>query len=81
MGATTKLISTFLAAYILIVGAAVVLSDAVDLEDELKSDSFEDLGHIKVGPAVVEGKLRILQITDLHRFPKGGQRCVVDLRF
>jgi hypothetical protein len=37
----------------------------------VKSDSFEDLGNVVLGAPKMEGRLRILQITDLHRFPKG----------
>jgi hypothetical protein len=37
----------------------------------IDDDSFEDLGNVVLGAPRVEGRLRILQITDLHRFPKG----------
>jgi hypothetical protein len=43
-------------------------TEAMGAGDE---DSFEDLGHVVLGTPKVEGRLRILQITDLHRFPKG----------
>ena len=39
--------------------------------DKNEDEVFEDLGHIELAVPVVEGRMRIMQISDLHRFPKG----------
>ena len=42
-----------------------------DRYPEVDPERFEDLGHIFLGQTSFEGRIRILQITDLHRFPTG----------
>jgi hypothetical protein len=47
------------------------IGSGTETEGSDDEDNFEDLGHVVLDAPKVEGRLRILQITDLHRFPKG----------